>query len=101
MKATSPSFTNHDEEQIPREDERLINYALRWAPYGGGDEDILPEFGLSPAIYYRRLRSLLQVVDHSRLNVDNLQLLIDLCESKIGNAVDRNTHHLRVGQPVL
>ncbi|MBY4575499.1 hypothetical protein ACN94_18225 [Gordonia paraffinivorans] len=37
----------------------LLDFAAQWAPYGGGDEHVLPTFGLDLAEYYRRLLQLL------------------------------------------
>jgi hypothetical protein len=38
------------------EDARVLEFACRWVPYGGGDPgDILVEFGISPARYVARL----------------------------------------------
>ncbi|MFW0789563.1 DUF3263 domain-containing protein [Gordonia sp. CPCC 205333] len=40
--------------------DELIDFARRWAPYGGGsDEDILVQFGISEHEYFRRLREAL------------------------------------------
>lgn len=39
-------------------DQALLTYALRWCNYGGGDEQIFPEFGLTPEAFYRRVLDL-------------------------------------------
>nr|MDV2477096.1 DUF3263 domain-containing protein [Rhodococcus zopfii] len=38
----------------------ILEFAVRWAPYNGGDDEILPTFGLSIPEYYRRLVALLE-----------------------------------------
>ncbi len=30
----------------------LIKFVVKWEPFGGGDEYILPEFGIVPAVFY-------------------------------------------------
>ncbi|MEU2006304.1 DUF3263 domain-containing protein [Rhodococcus sp. NPDC019627] len=42
------------------EDLRIIEFARRWLPYGGGTTgDLLVEFGMTPACYVARLDSIL------------------------------------------
>ncbi|MEN0137378.1 MAG: hypothetical protein AAGC80_19670 [Rhodococcus sp. (in: high G+C Gram-positive bacteria)] len=42
------------------EDTRLVEFARRWLPYGGGNTgDLLVEFGMTPACYLARLRKIL------------------------------------------
>lgn len=49
--------TDHDS----REAARMIDFATRWMPYGGGPaEDIVVGFGISPAQFFTRLQELLQ-----------------------------------------
>nr|WP_206024149.1 DUF3263 domain-containing protein [Rhodococcus sp. 14C212] len=36
----------------------MLAFAAKWSPFGGGDEYILPEFGLTPAIFYQRVLDL-------------------------------------------
>ncbi|RRQ25292.1 hypothetical protein DK926_24250 [Rhodococcus sp. Eu-32] len=43
------------------EDDRIIDFALRWLPYGGGPaEDIVVGFGISPREFFARLDTLLR-----------------------------------------
>lgn len=37
----------------------MIAFAAKWEPFVGGDEYILPEFGVQPGEFYRRLAHLL------------------------------------------
>ncbi|QSE86908.1 DUF3263 domain-containing protein [Rhodococcus koreensis] len=42
------------------EDTRIIEFARRWLPYGGGTTgDLLVEFGMTPACYLARLGKIL------------------------------------------
>jgi hypothetical protein len=45
-------------------EEQFVEFALRWARHGGGDEYIFPEFGVRPAVFYRRLLGLVKA-EHS------------------------------------
>lgn len=64
----------------------MIDFAYRWRDFDG-DEYILPEFGIQPDEFYRRLLSILvegtAPVLHPRVHND----LTALCHSRIG--VDR------------
>jgi hypothetical protein len=74
-----------------REDHRLVEFALRWAPIATAndyiipefDEYILPEFGLYPAVYYRRLLEILQTPPCPRLDPPDRQRIIALCQHKL------------------
>ena len=37
----------------------MLDFAIKWAPFGGGDEHILPEFGVHSRVFYQRLQVLL------------------------------------------
>ncbi|QTJ67155.1 DUF3263 domain-containing protein [Rhodococcus sp. ZPP] len=42
------------------EDSRILEFARRWLPYGGGNTgDLLVEFGMTPAGYIARLGEIL------------------------------------------
>jgi hypothetical protein len=44
----------------PDEAERMLDFARRWYPYGGGSaEDILVEFGIGERDYFQRLADVL------------------------------------------
>ncbi|SED98746.1 hypothetical protein SAMN04490239_9508 [Rhodococcus koreensis] len=46
-------------DQSTREDDLLVQFFQRWAPFGGGsDEDIMVTFGVTRRVYVDRLRSL-------------------------------------------
>ncbi|WP_415972264.1 hypothetical protein [Rhodococcus sp. 077-4] len=60
----------------------LIDFAVRWIPYGGaGDEEIWVAFGLNAAGYRRRLHAALECTSHTALDDAtraHLQLQIQL-----------------------
>lgn len=59
----------------------MLDFAVRWAPFGGGDEYILPEFGVYPIVFYRRLRRLL--ARDADLNHSVRRRLDELCTAKL------------------
>nr|WP_241962144.1 DUF3263 domain-containing protein [Rhodococcus opacus] len=61
----------------------ILNFAVRWAPFGGGDEHIFPEFGIYPNVFYRRLRRLLD--RDADLSHGVRHRLDELCTFKIAN----------------
>ncbi|KXF53468.1 hypothetical protein AXA44_08390 [Rhodococcus sp. SC4] len=68
---------------MTNEEEAMVVFALRWAPYGGGDEHILPQFGLLPAVYYRRLQRLLTSKILERIGYGTKRSLLELCAVKL------------------
>ncbi|MDF3312705.1 hypothetical protein P3H15_48070 [Rhodococcus sp. T2V] len=63
----------------------IIGFALRWAPFDGGDEYILPQFGITPATFYRRLAAILRD-GHTRLDHGVREILTGLCRNKLPDA---------------
>ena len=62
---------------------RMLSFVARWAPFDHGDEYILPEFGLQPTMYYRRLLTLLLTPPCPRLDPPDRQRIITLCQHKL------------------
>ncbi|MFE3280301.1 hypothetical protein [Nocardia sp. NPDC059239] len=61
----------------------LLAFAVRWVPYGGGDEFILPHFGISPSLFYRRVLAVLRPGRDHRLSPEEQRRLADFCQRKI------------------
>ena len=61
----------------------MLDFAVKWAPFGGGDEHILPEFGVLPTVFYRRLQRLL--TRHPTLNDSVRRRLDELCTLKLAS----------------
>lgn len=40
-------------------DQEMIRWAVRWLPFDTGDEYIFPDFGVTPAVFYRRISALI------------------------------------------
>lgn len=60
----------------------LIQFALRWEPFGGGDEFIFPEFGVAPLLFYRRLLRILESAAED-LTMSQNHRLTRLCDQKV------------------
>jgi hypothetical protein len=61
----------------------MLTFARTWQPYGGNDDQILPEFGVSAATFYRRV---LKIIDHPRthdLEETGLHALRAFCVEKL------------------
>ncbi|MFC9762143.1 hypothetical protein [Rhodococcus jostii] len=70
---------------MTRDEHAMLNFAVKWAPFGGGDEHILPEFGVHPAVFYRRLQSLVTL--HTGVNDSVRRRLDELCRNKLDPSV--------------
>jgi hypothetical protein len=66
---------------VTKDELAMLDFAVKWAPFGGGDEHILPEFGVFPTEFYRRLQRLL--TDHSTINDSIRRPLDELCISRL------------------
>ncbi|WP_040795766.1 hypothetical protein [Nocardia higoensis] len=51
----------------------LLEYAVEWAPFGGGQEDILVRFGLTIDEYHRRISEIIDspVADTLAVHIRN------------------------------
>ncbi len=67
------------------ETKRMIDFATRWMPYGGGPaEDILVGFGISPTEYFTRLAAVLREPDtESTLDRDTMSALLEVCRRRL------------------
>lgn len=77
----------------PRERERILCFATRWMPYGGGQaEDIMVTFGVTPDIYFRRLSALLTDADTlGDLDSQTIDGLLDVCHRRLHAAQSDGT----------
>lgn len=77
---------------MTRDELAMLEFAITWAPFGGGDEHILPQFGILPTVFYRRLQRLL--ARHTGVNSSVRRRLNELCTLKL----DTLQAHHSVGQ---
>jgi len=65
------------------EDQEFIDFAIRWLPFDGGDEYILPQFGITPYAFYIRLHTLLQTRPTIGLSLAAKRQLVEACAAKL------------------
>ncbi|UZG60287.1 hypothetical protein [Rhodococcus opacus] len=73
-------------------DQALLDYAIRWCTYGGGDEHIFPEFGLTPEAFYRRVLTIVE--RRAKLDFAAKRYLLAYCSEKIAAAALRKPRSL-------
>ncbi|UZG59909.1 hypothetical protein [Rhodococcus opacus] len=73
----------------------MIAFALKWLPYGGGDEHILPEFGVVPVEFYRRLVQLMNTVGATHVELGTRRQLVELCSLKLAEDGTVRKHRSR------
>ncbi|PYE12326.1 hypothetical protein DFR67_12351 [Williamsia limnetica] len=61
----------------------MVRFVVKWAPFGGGDEDILPTFGVLPTVFHARVAGLLRS-DPSLATGHDVEQLITYCDRKSG-----------------
>ncbi len=64
------------------DDRAMVDFVLRWSSFDDGDEYILPEFGLTPTMFYRRVLALL-AVPTDELDISTCSLLREICMAKL------------------
>ncbi len=67
--------------------QEIVDFVDRWAPFGGGDEDIFPTFGIHPSVFYWRAAHILKSdpgVHHER----DPEQLIAYCVRKAGTTTN-------------
>ncbi|MDL9944569.1 hypothetical protein QSJ19_03010 [Gordonia sp. ABSL11-1] len=82
LRPRTPDPTGSDARQAEWWNERheLVAFALRWAPFGGGNaEDILVTFGLAEEAYFRRLRVILDGPTMAGLDATVWERLRQVC----------------------
>ena len=69
---------------MTRDERAMLTFAVQWAPFGGGDEFLLPEFGIILGTFCHRLRAILFSTAGQRLGPRTTQQLLNLCATKVG-----------------
>lgn len=78
---------------MSKEDQECIDFATKWLPFGGGDEYILPEFGIAPYTFYLRLNALLHSPAVIGLGLSTKLELSQACRAKLSQR-SRRIHEL-------
>ncbi|MBP2214640.1 hypothetical protein JOJ87_004984 [Rhodococcus ruber] len=68
------------------DDRAMLAFAAKWSPFGGGDEHILPEFGLTPAVFYRRLLAMVTTTPTDEVDFATRTFLRQFCVSKLSRS---------------
>lgn len=78
------------DQLLSPEQQRLLEFAIRWLPFGGGSPgDIFLEFGLSEKKYYDRLLTLITQRSVARsFDEDVVESLIDVSKARLTGAPD-------------
>lgn len=70
-------------------DERaVVDFVLRWSPFEDEDEYILPGFGLTPEVFYRRVLTF-ATTPTGEIDTATRSLLRDICTSKLHRLTGR------------
>ncbi|QYB07971.1 DUF3263 domain-containing protein [Rhodococcus sp. USK10] len=80
-------------------DQDMLKFAVQWAPYGGGEEHILPTFGLFPADYYERLKSLLDSTAARSVDSASRRHLREHCSIRLAQTRGTRFRSLSAGHP--
>jgi|GEM_PF-6497764 len=83
------------------DDRAMLAFATKWARFGGGDEYILPEFGVTPVQFYHRVLAMVTTPRTAEVDFATKQFLRQFCLSKIAGFSARTpdvmqgnrTHH--------
>lgn len=62
---------------------RMLSFVARWAPFDHGDEYILPEFGIAPSTFYRRVLALVQEAPPQAMRGSDRERVIGICSAKL------------------
>ncbi|KWX19452.1 hypothetical protein AFM11_35775 [Mycolicibacterium wolinskyi] len=78
----------------------MVSFVVRWGPFDHGDEYILPEFGMAPAIFYRRVLVLVRDAPPPAMGESDRQRVIVLCLAKLAAlSVPDRTRTRSAGHP--
>ncbi|UGT61830.1 hypothetical protein [Nocardia asteroides] len=75
----------------PNEDS-MLEFATRWHRFDGGDEYILPTFGVTPPVFYQRVLWLLNTRKDHGLDQPLARLVRQLCYRKLALHHPENDH---------
>ncbi|MGW4096621.1 DUF3263 domain-containing protein [Mycobacterium sp. NPDC004974] len=64
---------------------RMLSFVARWAPFDHGDEYILPEFGIAPSTFYRRVLAFVQEAPPQAMRESDRERVIGICLAKLAN----------------
>lgn len=78
-----PTYSDTTALALTPDDREMIAYALRWLPFGSGDEYIFPQFGITPAVFYHRIVLLIVTGSINFIDEDICDELGIFCKRRI------------------
>ncbi|ROZ49039.1 DUF3263 domain-containing protein [Rhodococcus sp. WS3] len=64
-------------------DRAMLDFAITWRPYGGSDDQIFPEFGVSIPAFYGRVLRMLDKPHSAGLDYQTSAVLREFCSTKL------------------
>lgn len=77
----------------------LINFVVQWCEYGGGEELILPQFGIVPTEFYHRILAVVERGENSGLSSSTRLFLRQHCKVRL--ATSDHSPYLNSRSPCL
>lgn len=74
---TLPAAASEPEAQM------MVDFLSRWAPYGTGDEDIFPTFGIDPEVFYSRVAAHLRADPSLAREGNDAVSLVTYCHRRV------------------
>ena len=74
---------------MTREDQAMLAFATKWSRFGGGDEYILTEFGITPVVFYQRLLAMVTSTLINDVDFSTRTYLMDFCASKLARTAPK------------
>ncbi|WP_213577431.1 DUF3263 domain-containing protein [Rhodococcus sp. USK13] len=81
---------------MTRDDQAMLAFAAKWSRFGGGDEYILPEFGITPQVFYQRLLTMVTSTLINDVDFSTRTYLRDFCSSKLARPASGTAAMTRV-----
>lgn len=61
----------------------MLEFARRWRPFGGCDEQIFPDFGVTAPVFYKRVLAHIQARGTFEVSVSEAESLAKFCTEKL------------------
>ncbi|QYA99836.1 DUF3263 domain-containing protein (plasmid) [Rhodococcus sp. USK10] len=71
---------------MTRDTHAMLAFATKWSRFGGGDEYILPEFGITPTVFYQRILAMVTSTLINEVDFATRTHLREFCSHKIVQA---------------
>lgn len=81
---------------MTHEDRAMLVFATKWFRFGGGDEYILPEFGLTPTEFYQRILLMVTSTLIDEPDFATRTQLREFCSFKLSRSASESISHVRL-----